>query len=103
MMESDSLQWRRFNEEKAEFADLPRNYKDVSPFVKLMFLRAIRPDRITSALTEFVRTNMGDLYVDQSPFNIDTTYNESTAQTPLFFVLFPGVEPTADVERIGLK
>lgn len=29
------------------------------------------------------------------------TFEESTASTPIFFVLFPGVDPTPDVERIG--
>lgn len=31
------------------------------------------------------------------------TYAEMTPQTPVFFVLFPGVDPTPDVERIGRK
>ena len=29
------------------------------------------------------------------------TYSEMTPATPVFFVLFPGVDPTPDVERIG--
>ena len=31
------------------------------------------------------------------------TYSEMTPATPVFFVLFPGVDPTPDVERIGKK
>jgi len=29
------------------------------------------------------------------------TYKESNANTPIFFVLFPGVDPTPEVERVG--
>ena len=30
-------------------------------------------------------------------------YDEMTIATPAFFVLFPGVDPTPDVERVGAK
>jgi dynein heavy chain len=30
------------------------------------------------------------------------TYLEMTPSTPVFFVLFPGVDPTPEVERVGL-
>ena len=31
------------------------------------------------------------------------TYSETNSTTPIFFVLFPGVDPTPDVEAIGNK
>jgi dynein heavy chain len=34
---------------------------------------------------------------------MNVTYLEMTPSTPVFFVLFPGVDPTPDVERIGQK
>ena len=30
-----------------------------------------------------------------------STYQESSASTPIFFVLFPGVDPTPMVEKLG--
>jgi dynein heavy chain len=50
-----------------------------------------------------VLENLGEIYIEQSPFDIYTTYAEMTPATPIFFVLFPGVDPTPDVERIGKK
>jgi dynein heavy chain len=32
---------------------------------------------------------------------MDIVYSESSKQTPIFFVLFPGVDPTVEVEKIG--
>ena len=29
------------------------------------------------------------------------TFKITSSQTPIFFVLFPGVDPTTDVENIG--
>ena len=30
-------------------------------------------------------------------------FKETSSSTPAFFVLFPGVDPTPDVERVGEK
>jgi dynein heavy chain len=51
-MESEALQWRKwYAEEKAEIAELPRQYKDISLFHRLLILRAMRPDRLSGALS----------------------------------------------------
>lgn len=46
---------------------------------------------------------MGHQYIETKTFNIDTLYAETTCSTPVFFVLFPGVDPTISVEKIGAK
>jgi hypothetical protein len=37
-----------------EVADPPKAFKEISSFYKLMLFRALRPDRLISALTMFV-------------------------------------------------
>jgi len=44
---------------------------------------------------------MGERYVYQEPFDIVKTYDEMNYYTPVFFVLFPGVDPTPEVEKIS--
>ena len=61
----------------------------------------MRPDRVTSAMTNFVGKEMGDRYVEQPPFSITETFAEMSPRTPIFFVLFPGVDPTPEVERVA--
>jgi dynein heavy chain len=61
----------------------------------------MRPDRLTGALKEFVGHHMGMEYVEAKPFDIEATKVEMNPQTPTFFVLFPGVDPTPEVELIG--
>jgi dynein heavy chain len=61
----------------------------------------MRPDRLSGALQQFVGENLGEEFVEQTPFDVFQLYNEMTAITPAFFVLFPGVDPTPDVERVG--
>jgi len=101
-LESDSLQWKKwYGVEKAELEDLPKNFKDLPAFHRLLLLRAMRPDRISSALSIYVSDTMGEEFVQQPPFDIFQTYKETDSKTPIFFVLFPGVDPTPDVERVG--
>jgi len=103
-IEQDSLGWKRwFSEERAETADLPRSARDLSPFQRLFLLRVMRQDRIGSALSQFVIDNLGQDFVDQAPFDMEQSYEESTAITPYFFVLFPGVDPTPVIEGLGRK
>ena len=100
----DHLHWRKwFSEEKVEEIDLPKKYKEVTEFHKLMVIKVMRPDRVSSALRLFVSKYMGTKYIEQEPFSMEETFKETSSGTPIFFVLFPGVDPTKEVEEIGLK
>jgi len=103
-IEQDSLGWKRwYSEERAETADLPRSARDLTAFQRLFLLRVMRQDRIGSALSAFVIENLGQDFIEQPPFDMETSYEESTAITPFFFVLFPGVDPTPVIEALGRK
>jgi len=73
----------------------------LTAFQKILLIRALRPDRVTAAVSNFVRVTLGDRYIDQEPFNMKDTFADSSAPTPLFFVLFPGVDPGEDIEKLG--
>lgn len=102
-MQSDSDDWNEwFDNEKAEIAKLPGAYeKMLTPFDRLILLRAMRPDRLMKALSTFIGDTMGKEYVSQKPFNMKDTYKETSSKTPIFFVLFAGVDPTPWVETLG--
>ena len=94
-----------------------------------MLIRALRQDRVTAALTGFISEYMGTRYshivhepsnledaltlalapgptlryMVQEPFNLEDTFLDSSFQTPLFFVLFPGVDPGDAIEALGKK
>lgn len=102
-MQSDSDDWCAwFDIEKAEAAKLPGEYeKQLTPFDRLILLRAMRPDRLMNSLSMFIGDTMGREYVIQKPFNMKSTYGETSNKTPVFFVLFAGVDPTPWVEGLG--
>eukprot|EP00929_Paragymnodinium_shiwhaense_P082767 TRINITY_DN4377_c2_g1_i1.p1 TRINITY_DN4377_c2_g1~~TRINITY_DN4377_c2_g1_i1.p1 ORF type:complete len:2551 (-),score=809.20 TRINITY_DN4377_c2_g1_i1:84-7481(-) len=103
-VEQDSLGWKRwYSENNAESADLPRCARDLSSFHRLFLLRIMRPDRIGAALTQFIVDNLSTEYIEQAPFNMEESFDESTCIAPFFFVLFPGVDPTPTIEALGRK
>lgn len=98
-MDSEPHLWRKwYVDERPEVVELPKSVKDLSLFYRILLLRAMRPDRLTNALAEFVTENMGLEYVEAEPFDIVASYVEMNNITPTFFVLFPGVDPTPEVE-----
>jgi dynein heavy chain len=101
-MQTDSDDWQAwFDRETPEEAPMPGEYRNLTAFQRLLVLRILRPDRLPAALFEYISDSLGDEYVNQSPFNMATTFEESSPSTPIFFTLFPGVDPTTWVEQFG--
>lgn len=89
--------------EAPERERMPQEWNNRSEFQKLLIIRALRPDRITQAMTTFVSNNLGERYIKTASFNMDHVYSESNPATPLFFILFPGADPIRDIEGLGRK
>ena len=85
--------------EMAESQKLPGEWeKKLTDFQKLLLIRALRSDRITGALTNFVENQMGSEYVNQDAFDAAKMYEETGPSTPIFFILFPGYSPSKEIE-----
>ncbi|KAG1696565.1 hypothetical protein DVH05_018258 [Phytophthora capsici] len=104
-MRSDSEEWREWcDAEKPEVKPLPGQYKtSVTPIQLLHLVRVLRPDRMLFSLRSFLSETFGKQMVQQPPFDMEGAYQETSASTPMFFVLFPGVDPTSWVETLGKK
>merc|ERR1719197_2253332 len=101
-----------FNEIAPEDAKLPLDWKklDSAPFQKLLVLRCMRPDRMTSALASWIRDSLpdGKSYVDcDSGLSfgaiLESAFEDASNITPIFFVLSPGADPVKEVEAMGKK
>eukprot|EP01022_Parablepharisma_sp_SALTPOND_P024634 TRINITY_DN551_c0_g1_i3.p1 TRINITY_DN551_c0_g1~~TRINITY_DN551_c0_g1_i3.p1 ORF type:complete len:1302 (-),score=226.01 TRINITY_DN551_c0_g1_i3:962-4867(-) len=103
-MEAESSYWKKWcMDDKAEVNDLPKQFKNIELFDRMLLLRALRPDRVTNALEIYIQQHMGTKYQDVPPFQMADTFPETSAKTPVFFVLFPGQDPTKDVRVVAAK
>lgn len=62
-----------------------------------MMLRIVRPDKLLTAIRGYVLENMGQKYIENPSFDINECYEDSTALTPMIFILSPGADPMSDV------
>eukprot|EP00828_Plagiopyla_frontata_P040725 TRINITY_DN55_c0_g1_i5.p1 TRINITY_DN55_c0_g1~~TRINITY_DN55_c0_g1_i5.p1 ORF type:complete len:913 (-),score=135.15 TRINITY_DN55_c0_g1_i5:161-2899(-) len=100
-----------YNDLAPENTKLPLDWKklDQQPFQKLLVLRCLRPDRITVALTQFIREALpngsGFVEMDQKSFTeiLESSIEDSDPSIPLFFILSSGADPVKEVEKVAKK
>lgn len=61
---------------------------------KLIVLRCLRPDRVIFAVRNFVEYHMKKEFIEGKPTQLQDVFDESQPETPIIFVLSPGVDPT---------
>ncbi|XP_065503599.1 dynein axonemal heavy chain 9 [Caloenas nicobarica] len=103
-IEGSAKRWKKFVESECpEKEKFPQEWKNKSALQRLCILRAVRPDRMTYAVRDFVEEKLGSKYVVGRSLDFATTFEESGPATPMFFILSPGVDPLKDVEKQGKK
>lgn len=58
----------------------------------MCILKALRPDKLTRAIYDFVFSDLGERYVNPPSFSIKNSFVGSHFSTPLLFIL-PGADP----------
>uniref|UniRef100_A0A8B9E0C3 DYH9 protein n=1 Tax=Anser cygnoides TaxID=8845 RepID=A0A8B9E0C3_ANSCY len=103
-IEGSAKRWKKFVESECpEKEKFPQEWKNKSALQRLCIMRAIRPDRMTYAVRDFVEEKLGSKYVVGRSLDFATSFEESGPATPMFFILSPGVDPLKDVEKQGKK
>ena len=101
-----------FNLSAPETEKLPLDWRelDKKPFLKLLAVRALRPDRMVAALRTFISSSLPngkDFVQCDAQLNsyqvLESLYEDSTPETPLYFILSPGVDIVSDVEALARK
>lgn len=77
----------------------------LSAFQKLLVIRLLRPDKLTTAIADFVERQLGRKYITPPPFDIAKSFGDSNCLAPLIFILSPGSDPMGALikycERMG--
>ncbi|XP_049715502.1 dynein axonemal heavy chain 9 isoform X3 [Elephas maximus indicus] len=103
-IEGSAKSWKKFvDSECPEKEKFPQEWKNRTALQRLCMMRAMRPDRMTYAIRDFVEEKLGSKYVVGRALDFATSFEESGPATPMFFILSPGVDPLKDVENQGKK
>lgn len=93
-IETSSKRWKKFVEcECPEREKFPQEWKNKTSLQRLCMLRALRPDRMTYAISAFIEDKLGVKYVEGKSVEFSKSFEETSPSTPIFFILSPGVNP----------
>jgi dynein heavy chain len=73
----------------------------LSAFQCLLVLRAVRDEKIVSALTMFILNSIGKHYIDAPAFDLESSFKDSGPLTPIIFVLSTGADPTLYLQNLA--
>ncbi|TPX58491.1 hypothetical protein PhCBS80983_g03079 [Powellomyces hirtus] len=91
-----------FDSQQPHKEPLPGRWENaLTPFQKLLILRCVRPDRITSGVQDFVSLQLGERFIEPQTSDLSALYKESTPISPLIFVLSPGADPAASLFKFA--
>ncbi|XP_017886409.1 dynein heavy chain 2, axonemal [Ceratina calcarata] len=69
-------------------------------FQKMLVIRSCRPDRISFCIANFIVLNLGQRFTEPPVLDLKAVLDDSVPQTPLVFVLSPGVDPTSTLMQL---
>ena len=91
-LEGSAKRWKEwYDAAQPETEDLPGEWKRMKGFDRLLMIRALRPDRVNLAVAMWVRDVLGPKYGEAVPFDLTHSFEDTSAATPIFFLLSPGV------------
>lgn len=95
--------WKRiYDSLEPQSEPLPSPWSErLDSFQRIVLLRCIRPDKLVPAVTAYVSEAMGKRFVEPMPFAIEPSFQDSSAVTPLIFVLSPGSDPMASLLKFA--
>ncbi|GIM07381.1 hypothetical protein Vretimale_11536 [Volvox reticuliferus] len=95
-------QWYRRGEPEA--SELPAEWESkCNELQRLILVRCLRPDRVIFAATTYVSNALGRKYVEPPVLDLGETLKDSTALSPLVFVLSAGVDPTDNLRKLAAE
>lgn len=91
----DSVIWKdMLKSEDPHLIPLPDVYEErLTPFQKLMLIKVLREEKLVSGIKEFVKSEIGEKFIESPPFDLLGSFTDSYNTTPIIFVLSPGADP----------
>jgi dynein heavy chain len=102
---SNEGEWKAwFDLEKPEDCPLPCGYDSkLTNIQRLCLIRVFRQDRVYNEIKNFIRDTMGEHYLKPPSLDMDRIFSQGNERTPILFVISPGSDPYAMVERLAAE
>ena len=100
---SDNERWFRYDSPEEKYSSI-KNGNDLSELDKLLMIQVIRPDRMESALKNFICSmlNIDSIVPTQMSMNNYLEVNKDN-KIPIMFLTTLGSDPSKDLEELAIK
>ena len=106
-IEEHPLDWENLYNSKTphlpEEEPWPGKWNNYDYFKKIIILRILRPDCVIPAFQHLIskEPQMGEKFIQPPAFNMRSSFNDSTCQTPIIFILSPGADPMTELKNLA--
>nr|XP_023012338.1 LOW QUALITY PROTEIN: dynein heavy chain 7, axonemal-like [Leptinotarsa decemlineata] len=101
-IKSDESYWKKIYDDFQDDFVMPKYFQEsLNTFRRLLVIRMLRPDKLITSVTSFVRNEMDERFIRPPPFNISVSYDDSYSLCPLIFILSPGTDPMAALVKFA--
>ena len=100
---SNLSEWRSiYDSAEPHKCNLPKGLDQrLNNFQKVVVMRIIRPDKLLPSIMDFVKSRMGQKFIEPPPFDLAASYGDSNCCAPLIFILSPGADPMAGLLKFA--
>eukprot|EP00961_Rhodomonas_salina_P064379 865994-Rhodomonas_salina.2 len=104
-LETDAAAWQAWFSSRSPSSEaLPARWEAAtSVFQKLLVLRVLREDALGEAAKHLVLHTLGEPFVQPPPFDLVSSFLDSSPRIPIFFILSTGADPAADLFALADK
>eukprot|EP00062_Callorhinchus_milii_P021625 gi/632978548/ref/XP_007905975.1/ PREDICTED: dynein heavy chain 10, axonemal [Callorhinchus milii] len=102
-LENHEDTWKSWYDlDSPEQVKFPLKYRKIlNSFQKLLLLRCFRVDRVFRAVMDYVTVTMGEKFVQPPVISFEAIFEQSTANSPIVFILSPGSDPASDLTKLA--
>jgi len=101
----DIASWRKyFDSSETHEESIPGAWDSkLNPLQKLCVLRCVRPDKVVPGMQNYVKSYIGQRFIEPPPFDLATSYKDASSTMPIVFVLSPGADPYDDLLKFATE
>lgn len=101
----NSAAWFKWAQaEDPHVALLPGEWEEkLSRINKLIVVKVWRPEKLLSAVTEYVKMELGTFYITAPPSGMDDAFPGTDPATPFIYILSMGADPTSVLYKFATK
>lgn len=90
--------------EDPHVALLPGEWEEkLSRINKLIVVKVWRPEKLLSAVTEYVKAELGAFYITAPPSGMEDVFPDTDPATPFIYILSAGADPTSVLYKFATK